>query len=126
LADYDREVEFGYSPAPSVDDYPEIVERVRLADETGLDLIGVQDHPYQRRFLDTFLLIADLAARTSRVRFFPDVANLPLRPPSVIAKMAASVDRMSGGRFELGLGAGGFLGCDRGDGRTATESRRSS
>jgi alkanesulfonate monooxygenase SsuD/methylene tetrahydromethanopterin reductase-like flavin-dependent oxidoreductase (luciferase family) len=85
-----------------------IVEQARIADETGLDLMGIQDHPYQRRFLDTFSLISDLAARTDRVRFFPDVANLPLRHPSVMAKAAASIDRISGGRFDLGLGAGAF------------------
>jgi alkanesulfonate monooxygenase SsuD/methylene tetrahydromethanopterin reductase-like flavin-dependent oxidoreductase (luciferase family) len=106
--DYRRDVEFGYFPAPNADDYPSIVEQTRIADETGLDLIGIQDHPYQRRFLDTFSLISDLAARTDRVRFFPDVANLPLRHPSVMAKAAASIDRISGGRFELGLGAGAF------------------
>lgn len=54
------------------------------------------------------MLIADLAARTERVRFFPDVANLPMRGPTMIAKAAASLDVVSGGRFELGLGAGGF------------------
>jgi alkanesulfonate monooxygenase SsuD/methylene tetrahydromethanopterin reductase-like flavin-dependent oxidoreductase (luciferase family) len=106
--DYGNEIEFGYSPAPSADDYRAIVENVRIADEMGLDLVGIQDHPYQRRFLDTFSLISDLAARTHRLRFFPDVANLPLRHPSVMAKTAASIDRMSEGRFELGLGAGSF------------------
>ena len=106
--DYGRAIEFGYFPAPNADDYSQLVEQARIADETALDLIGIQDHPYQRRFLDTFSLIADLAARTERVRFFPDVANLPLRHPSVMAKAAASIDRMSGGRFELGLGAGAF------------------
>src|SRR3989337_653241 len=106
--DYRRDVEFGFFPAPNAGDYPTIVEQARIVDETGLDLIGIQDHPYQRRFLDTFSLISDLAARTQRVRFFPDVANLPLRHPSVMAKAAASIDRMSNGRFELGLGAGGF------------------
>lgn len=106
--DYGRDVEFGYFPAPNADDYLPIVEQAQIADATGLDLIGIQDHPYQRRFLDTFSLISDLAARTQRLRFFPDVANLPLRHPSVMAKAAASIDRVSNGRFELGLGAGGF------------------
>jgi alkanesulfonate monooxygenase SsuD/methylene tetrahydromethanopterin reductase-like flavin-dependent oxidoreductase (luciferase family) len=49
-----------------------------------------------------------VAATTTRVGIFPDVANLPLRPPAVMAKAAASIDVLSGGRFELGLGAGGF------------------
>ena len=70
--------------------------------------MGIQDHPYQYRFLDTWLLIADLLARSERMRFFPDVANLPLRHPALMAKQAASLDAMSGGRFELGLGAGAF------------------
>jgi alkanesulfonate monooxygenase SsuD/methylene tetrahydromethanopterin reductase-like flavin-dependent oxidoreductase (luciferase family) len=108
MSDYGRDVEFGYFPTPNADEYSEIVDQVRIADETGLDLIGIQDHPYQRRFLDTFSLMSDLVARTERVRFFPDVANLPLRHPSVLAKAAASIDRISGGRFELGLGAGAF------------------
>jgi alkanesulfonate monooxygenase SsuD/methylene tetrahydromethanopterin reductase-like flavin-dependent oxidoreductase (luciferase family) len=74
----------------------------------GLDYIGVQDHPYQRRFVDTWALLSMIAAITSRVSVFPDVANLPLRPPAVMAKTAATIDLLSGGRFELGLGAGGF------------------
>jgi alkanesulfonate monooxygenase SsuD/methylene tetrahydromethanopterin reductase-like flavin-dependent oxidoreductase (luciferase family) len=78
------------------------------AERAGLDLVGIQDHPYQRRFLDTWSLMAFLAARTERVRFFPDVANLPLRQPAVMAKAAATIDLLSDGRFELGLGAGAF------------------
>jgi alkanesulfonate monooxygenase SsuD/methylene tetrahydromethanopterin reductase-like flavin-dependent oxidoreductase (luciferase family) len=79
-----------------------------MADETGLDLIGIQDHPYQWRFYDTWTLISYLAGRTSRVRFFPDVINLGLRPPAMLAKSVASLDVLTGGRVELGLGAGGF------------------
>jgi alkanesulfonate monooxygenase SsuD/methylene tetrahydromethanopterin reductase-like flavin-dependent oxidoreductase (luciferase family) len=105
---YGRPVEFGFFPSPVADDHRSIVEQVMIAEDAGLELIGVQDHPYQRRFLDTFSLISDLAARTTHVRLFPDVANLPLRPPALLAKVAASIDRMSGGRFELGLGAGAF------------------
>jgi alkanesulfonate monooxygenase SsuD/methylene tetrahydromethanopterin reductase-like flavin-dependent oxidoreductase (luciferase family) len=78
------------------------------ADRTGLDLVGIQDHPYQRRFLDTWTLISTLVPLTGRIRFFPDVACLPLRPPAVLAKAAASLDVISGGRVEMGLGAGAF------------------
>jgi alkanesulfonate monooxygenase SsuD/methylene tetrahydromethanopterin reductase-like flavin-dependent oxidoreductase (luciferase family) len=83
-------------------------ELVRAADEAALDLVGIQDHPYRARFLDTWSLIPILLAETKRISFFTDVANLPLRPPAVMAKAAASLDVLSAGRFELGLGAGGF------------------
>jgi len=52
-------------------------------------------------------LIGVLLGESRRVRLFPNVANLPLRPPAVLAKAAASLDLLSGGRFELGLGGGG-------------------
>ncbi|TME97048.1 MAG: LLM class flavin-dependent oxidoreductase [Chloroflexi bacterium] len=79
-----------------------------IADEVGFDLIGVQDHPYQWRFFDTMTLLTAMAMRTHRITLFPDVASLPMRAPAVLAKAAASLDVLSGGRFELGLGAGGF------------------
>ena len=101
-------VEFGIFPVPSAEHAGAIEQQVLAAERAGLDLVGIQDHPYQRRFLDTWSLIPHLAARTERIRFFPDVANLPLRPPAVMAKAAASIDLLSGGRFELGLGAGAF------------------
>jgi alkanesulfonate monooxygenase SsuD/methylene tetrahydromethanopterin reductase-like flavin-dependent oxidoreductase (luciferase family) len=101
-------VEFGVFPIPLADEREAVIEQVLAAERHGLDLVGIQDHPYQRRFLDTWSLIAFLAARTERIRFFPDVTNLPLRPPAVMAKAAASIDLLSGGRFELGLGAGAF------------------
>src|SRR5260370_5253224 len=77
-----------------------------LADELGLDLIAVQDHPYQWRFLDALTLLTAIAVQTKRIRVLPDVVNLQLRPPAVLAKWAASLDVMTGGRVELGLGAG--------------------
>jgi alkanesulfonate monooxygenase SsuD/methylene tetrahydromethanopterin reductase-like flavin-dependent oxidoreductase (luciferase family) len=101
-------VEFGVFPVPVADERDNVLEQVLAAERHGLDLVGIQDHPYQRRFLDTWSLIPFLAARTERIRFFPDVANLPLRPPAVMAKAAATIDLLSNGRFELGLGAGAF------------------
>ena len=108
MPDYGRPIEFGFFLIPNADEYLQLIEQAELADRLGLEYVGVQDHPYQSRFLETFVLLAVLAARTSRIGLFPDVANLPLRQPSVLAKAAASLDVMSGGRFELGLGAGAF------------------
>jgi alkanesulfonate monooxygenase SsuD/methylene tetrahydromethanopterin reductase-like flavin-dependent oxidoreductase (luciferase family) len=105
---YGRRLEFGLFPVPNADDLELLRSLARRAEELGLDVIGIQDHPYQRRYLETWALIADLIARTERIRFFPDVANLPLRRPAMIAKQAATLDVLSGGRFELGLGAGAF------------------
>jgi alkanesulfonate monooxygenase SsuD/methylene tetrahydromethanopterin reductase-like flavin-dependent oxidoreductase (luciferase family) len=108
MTDYGRDLEFGVSVEPLADP-PEWAARVaRAADRAGLDLVGIQDHPYQRRFLDTWTLISTLVPVTERVSFFPDVANLPLRPPAMLAKAAASLDVLSGGRIEMGLGAGAF------------------
>lgn len=108
MTDYGREVEFGVFVEPLADP-PEYAAKLSgLADREGLDLVGIQDHPYQRRYLDTWTLISTLVPQTENVRFFPDVANLPLRPPAVLAKSAASLDVISGGRVELGLGAGAF------------------
>src|SRR3954464_2829725 len=84
------------------------VDQILAAERYGLDAVGVQDHPYQRRFLDTWTLLAYVAGRTDRIRLITDVANLPLRPPLMLAKAAASLDVLSGGRLELGLGAGAF------------------
>jgi alkanesulfonate monooxygenase SsuD/methylene tetrahydromethanopterin reductase-like flavin-dependent oxidoreductase (luciferase family) len=106
--DYGRPLEFGISVVPEAARLDEIREAVQAADESGLDLVGIQDHPYQWRFLDTWALMATLLAETTKVRLFADVTSLPMRPPAVMAKAAATLDVVSGGRFELGLGAGGF------------------
>ena len=99
---------FGISIVPAAEDLAQAIDLVRRADALGLDVVGVQDHPYQRRFVDTLALLGHLLDRTARITVFPDVANLPLRPPAVLAKHAATLDLLSGGRFELGLGAGAF------------------
>jgi alkanesulfonate monooxygenase SsuD/methylene tetrahydromethanopterin reductase-like flavin-dependent oxidoreductase (luciferase family) len=98
----------GIFVVPDATDPDATVELIVAADRAGLDLVGVQDHPYQARFLDTWTLLAYAAARTERVRLVPDVVNLPLRLPTVLAKSVASLDLLSGGRVELGLGAGAF------------------
>src|SRR3954454_17739367 len=53
-------------------------------------------------------LLSALAGQTERIRLVPDVINLPLRPPAMLARAAASLDILSGGRVDLGLGTGAF------------------
>lgn len=109
MPDYGHDIQFGYFLSPDAADAQAVLETARLTDELGYDLLGVQDHPYQRRHLDALALLGVILARTERIRVFLDVGNLPLRPPAVFAKAAATLDVLSGGRFEAGLGAGGYL-----------------
>jgi alkanesulfonate monooxygenase SsuD/methylene tetrahydromethanopterin reductase-like flavin-dependent oxidoreductase (luciferase family) len=101
-------LKLGVFVVPDATDHETTIATILAADRAGLDLVGVQDHPYQRRFLDTWTLLSYAAARTERLRLVPDVINVPLRPASVLAKSAASLDLLSGGRVELGVGAGAF------------------
>src|SRR5690242_4076423 len=103
MADHGRDLRFGYFLIPNADD--PLLAMAAQVERLGLDYVAVQDHPYQRRFVDTWTLLSMIAARTTQLRVFPDVANLALRPPAVLAKAAASLDVLSGGRVELGLGA---------------------
>ncbi len=85
-----------------------MVGLAQLSEQLGLDLVTFQDHPYQPRFLDTWTLLSYVAASTVQIGLAPNVLNLPLRPPAVVARAAASLDLLSGGRVDLGLGAGAF------------------
>jgi alkanesulfonate monooxygenase SsuD/methylene tetrahydromethanopterin reductase-like flavin-dependent oxidoreductase (luciferase family) len=114
-------VQFGAFIGPTSDDIAGVRERVLAAERAGFDFVSIQDHPYVPAYLDTFSLIANLAAATSTLRFITNVANLPLRPAPMLAKTAASIDRLSNGRFDLGLGAGRvWAGIERMGGPTWT------
>jgi alkanesulfonate monooxygenase SsuD/methylene tetrahydromethanopterin reductase-like flavin-dependent oxidoreductase (luciferase family) len=125
MPDYGHQLEFGYFLIPEAGNPDAVLQTAQLADELGYDLLAVQDHPYQRRHLDALALLGVILGQTERIRVFQDVGNLPLRPPAVFAKAAATLDLLSGGRFEAGLGAGGFLDAARAmgaPGLTAGES----
>lgn len=108
MNDYGHELEFGVLLTPSSGDPGAVVDLAEVAERSGLDLITFQDHPYQPRHLDAWTLISYAAARTDRAHLAPNVLNLPLRPPAPVARAVASLDRLSGGRVELGIGAGAF------------------
>jgi F420-dependent oxidoreductase-like protein len=82
------------------------------AEDAGIEALFRSDHylsldaPSERASLDAWTTLAGLAARTSRIRLGTLVSPATFRHPSVLAKSAATVDHISGGRVELGLGAG--------------------
>lgn len=98
----------GINVHPGVEDPKDAFNRARIADISQLDLITIQDHPYIPYFLDTWTLLSALAGVTSRVHLGTNVSPLPLRPPAMLAKAAASLDVLARGRVELGIGAGAF------------------
>ena len=108
MPDYGHELEFGVFLPPDAVLAAETLELAQLADVLGYELVTVQDHPYQAKHLDAWTLLSAIAARTSAVRVAPNVANLPLRPPAVLAQAVATLDILSDGRAELGLGTGAF------------------
>jgi alkanesulfonate monooxygenase SsuD/methylene tetrahydromethanopterin reductase-like flavin-dependent oxidoreductase (luciferase family) len=108
MTDYGHPLLFGSFLTPTAADPEHVVGLAQRSERLGLDLVTVQDHPYQPRFLDTWTLLSYIAARTRSVRLAANVTNLPLRPPAVLARSVASLDLLSGGRIELGLGAGAF------------------
>jgi hypothetical protein len=109
MTDYGHDLLFGAFLTPDAGQHEAILALSDLCEDLGLDVLAFQDHPYQPTFLDMWTLLSYLGARTRRIRLAPDVANVPLRPPAVLARSAAALDLLTGGRVELGLGAGHFL-----------------
>lgn len=108
MTDYGHQLSFGLSLTPAAEALEETRRLARQADEAGLDYLAVQDHPYQPGYLETWTLISHLSAATNRISFLTDVADLQLRPPTMLAKAAASLGVLTGGRVQLGVGGGAF------------------
>src|SRR3954468_7750766 len=108
MPDYGHDLSFGTFITPQNQSPDDVVALAQLTERAGLDLATFQDHPYQPAFLDTWTLMSWVAAQTDTLRVAPNSRTLPLRQPAVLARSAASLDLLSGGRVELGLGAGAF------------------
>ena len=99
---------FGVSIVPSASGRTDPVAEARLAEDLGLDLVSIWDHPMGvRPSFETWTLLTWIAARTERIGMATNVLGLPFRLPAMTAKMAETLDRLSGGRVILGLGGGG-------------------
>jgi len=96
-----------------------VVEFAREAERLGYDSVWISDHfflsveryggpPDRQGSLEPMTTLAALAVSTSRVRIGTLVACAPFRHPSILAKMSAALSLYSGGRFELGVGAGWY------------------
>jgi alkanesulfonate monooxygenase SsuD/methylene tetrahydromethanopterin reductase-like flavin-dependent oxidoreductase (luciferase family)/FAD/FMN-containing dehydrogenase len=118
---YGHPLEYGTFVTPAREG---AVELARRSEELGYDLVTFQDHPDQPAFLDTWTLMSWVAGQTERIHIAANVLNLPLRQPAVLARGAASLDLLSGGRFDLALGAGAELAslADAPDGAELAEA----
>jgi probable F420-dependent oxidoreductase len=93
--------------------WPEYVAMARAAEDVGFDTLWVGDHLLYRYGdgstrgpWEVWTMLSALAASTSRIRLGPLVAATAFHAPPMLAKLAATVDEISGGRLILGLGAG--------------------
>jgi len=96
-------------------EYREIVAIAQEAERTGLHSFWLIDHlhgspqPDKFQLLETWTLISALATQTKNIRLGPLVLNINNRNPAILAKMATTLDQISGGRLEFGVGAGGMI-----------------
>lgn len=91
--------------------WPKLVDRFRRVEELGFDLAGFADHFVdwsnpQNHWYELATWLAGIAQATSRIRLLTTVAQIPLRDPATLANQARTVDHISNGRLEVGLGIG--------------------
>jgi F420-dependent oxidoreductase-like protein len=101
---------------PDAELFARVVELARAAEETGFDSVWVMDHLYQlpalggpdQPMLESYTTLGALAASTSRVSLGALVTGVTYRNPALLAKIATTLDVISGGRAVLGIGAAWF------------------
>ncbi|MGB2700150.1 MAG: LLM class flavin-dependent oxidoreductase [Candidatus Phosphoribacter baldrii] len=107
---------FTYPGVTSAGLYEVIARQAVEAEESGFDTVLVMDHFYQlpllgdpaNEMLECYTLLAALSQRTSRVRLSALVTGNTYRNPALLAKTVTALDIVSGGRAQLGIGAGWY------------------
>src|SRR5215468_6421717 len=89
---------FGVSLTPVARGAEKVLHLSQVADTSGLDLLAIQDHPYNPTFLDTWTLLSLIGGQTRQIRLVAGVSPIALRPPAMLAKAVASLDILTGGR----------------------------
>ena len=101
------ELSFGVGVPTSAGPGDDPVGLAREAERLGYDFVSAADHPCgSNPSYETATMLTWIAARTSRIKVASRVLAVPFRRPAMVAKLAASLDLLSGGRFILGLGGG--------------------
>jgi len=101
------ELLFGLGLSASAEPGADPVADARRAEELGFDFVSASDHPCGTNpTYETWTMLSWIAAATSRIRVATKVLGVPYRAPAMVAKMAETLDRLSGGRLILGLGGG--------------------
>jgi probable F420-dependent oxidoreductase len=89
-------------------DQSAVATEARAAEDAGYDGIGTGEHLFfHSSHPNAFVALAAAAGATSRIRLLSSLTVLPLYPAALAAKLATTLDQVSGGRFDLGVGVGG-------------------
>jgi alkanesulfonate monooxygenase SsuD/methylene tetrahydromethanopterin reductase-like flavin-dependent oxidoreductase (luciferase family) len=103
-----RDVLFGLGLEAGVNQVGEMLEHARLADDAGLDLVSISDHPYFAERLDAYGALGFVLGATRNVTGAVIMTNLLSRPAPILARTVTGLSMISGGRIVLGMGAGGM------------------